>query len=80
MVTLRLFLANIPSNRCENALRCADVKVAMIKFRVKKYLALQEKNLLGSAFHASFVQDKDAPLLVLKCLKVCLCQAGYWKN
>ena len=33
----------------------------MIKFRVKKYLAPQVKNLLGSAFHASFVQDQDAP-------------------
>ena len=61
MVTLRLFLANIPSNRSENTLRCADVKVAMIKLRVKKYLAPQAKNLLGNAFHASFVQDKDAP-------------------
>ena len=58
--------AQVSPHNCED---CVGKKLR--KDTVNKYLKPQAKNLLGSAFHAIFVQDKDAPRLVLKCLKVC---------
>ena len=46
-------------------------RLAKCYYRVTMYWVPQTKFFLGSAFHASFVQDKDAPRLVLECLKVC---------
>ena len=42
-----------------NALRCSNVKLGIVKIKVKMHWALQGKIFLGSAFHASFVLDKD---------------------
>ena len=42
-----------------SALRCGDVKLMFGKIGFKMYQAPQAKIFLGSAFHASFVQDLD---------------------
>ena len=43
----------------QNALKCAYVKLGIGRTRMKMYWAPQAKIFLGSAFHTSFVEDKD---------------------